>query len=62
MIFPLQPSMILNLPVYNNPNQYVLVVTYHSGQASQIDRLDVEVATRSGRENGQLKLPGCPYR
>jgi hypothetical protein len=55
-----QPSLMLHLPV-DAPGQYVLVVTYHSSKDSQIDKLDVEIASHGGRQYGQLNLSGCPY-
>ena len=46
----------------DKPGKYILLMNYHSKEKGRTQRLDVGVRTRGGQYEGNLILPGCPYR
>jgi len=56
-----QTTLLVNVPV-PQPGNYIFIVQYFSRVTGRLQELDVEVVTSGGRDNGLLRLPGCPYR
>lgn len=56
-----QNSLSLDVQI-PQPGKYIFVVLYYNRAAGQLQELDVGVVTSGGRDQGKLRLPGCPYR